>query len=118
MEVIRSPPLHGSFTPLSAHQSQTPESFFSGPPVLHHHSPYTTLSLHKSDLDSAPTLSGLVAGAHRSSSANGTSGAVNGHNHEGEAGEEEDEEIEIAGVDVWVTSEYTAFFPCNNIMYS
>ena len=114
MEVIRTPPLHGSFTPLSAHQSQTPESFFSGPPVLHHHSPYTTLSLHKGDLDSAPILSGLVAGAHRSSSANGTSRAINGHSHEGEAEEEEDEEIEIAGVDVWVTSEYTAFFPRNN----
>ncbi|KAL9070515.1 MAG: hypothetical protein Q9161_004812 [Pseudevernia consocians] len=108
MEAIHQSPSSSSFTPLAVHQSQTPESFYSGPPVLYHHSPSASLWLHASDLAAAPALSSLANGAHRS--ANGTSTvAVNGHGaaeeEEEEDEEEEDEEIEIAGVDVWVTSE-------------
>ena len=95
MEIIHQAPTSSSFTPLAVHQSQTPESFYSGPPILYHHSPSASLYLHASDLAAAPALSGLANGAHRS--ANGTAAvAVNGH----DAAEEE-----IAGVDVWVTSE-------------
>ena len=109
MEIIHQAPTSSSFTPLAVHQSQTPESFYSGPPVLYHHSPSASLSLHASELAAAPALSGLANGAHRS--ANGTSTvAVNGHGaadqeEEEEEEEEGDEEIEITGVDVWVTSE-------------
>ena len=105
MEIIHQAPTSSSFTPLAVHQSQTPESFYSGPPVLYHHSPSASLYLHASDLAAAPALSVLANGAHRS--ANGTAAvAVNGHGTaEEEEEEDQDEEIEIVGVDVWVTSE-------------
>ncbi|KAL2040528.1 hypothetical protein N7G274_006507 [Stereocaulon virgatum] len=102
MEVIHTPPTHDSFTPLSIHQSQTPESFFSGPPVLYHHSPSATLSLHRSDLDAAPAFSSLAAGTRPHRSSNGTSRPVNGHSHDAE---DVDEEYEIPNIDIWVTSE-------------
>lgn len=107
MEIIHQAPTPSSFTPLALHQSQTPDSFFSGPDVLYHHSPAASLVLHASDLAAAPALAGLVNGAHRG--ANGTRGvAVNGDGDgDGarEEHEEEEEEIEVGGVDVWVTSE-------------
>ncbi|WYZ38410.1 hypothetical protein EsH8_III_000324 [Colletotrichum jinshuiense] len=34
---IRSPPSLGDYTPIEEHQAQTPETFFGGKPVLHHH---------------------------------------------------------------------------------
>lgn len=34
---IRSPPSLGDYTPLSEYQSQTPDSFVGGKPVLHYH---------------------------------------------------------------------------------
>ncbi|KAL2760407.1 hypothetical protein ACRALDRAFT_2024395 [Sodiomyces alcalophilus JCM 7366] len=34
---IRAPPLLDDFTPLEEYESRTPESFFDGKPVLHHH---------------------------------------------------------------------------------
>lgn len=34
---IRTPPSVGDFTPLEDYESQTPESFVGGKPVLHYH---------------------------------------------------------------------------------
>ncbi|KAL0943422.1 uncharacterized protein CTRU02_201308 [Colletotrichum truncatum] len=34
---IRSPPAVGDYIPIEEHQSQTPETFFGGKPVLHYH---------------------------------------------------------------------------------
>jgi nucleotide-sensitive chloride channel 1A len=34
---IRSPPSLENYTPLSEHQSQTPETFYGGKPVLYYH---------------------------------------------------------------------------------
>ena len=99
MEILHDAPSASFFTSLSVHQSQTPDSFFSGPPVLYHYSPSATLSLHTSDLTSATILSRLAEGGYRP--ANGISTTVNGGVEEHEI----DEEIEIRGVDVWVTSE-------------
>ncbi|KAL6722330.1 hypothetical protein ACLMJK_001437 [Lecanora helva] len=99
MEVLHDPPTTSSFTPLSDHQSQTPSSFFSGPAILYHHSPSSTLKFHTHDLASAPALSRLAERAQRRT--NGTSTAVNGDTE----GEDHDEELEVQGVDVWVTSE-------------
>ena len=103
MEIIHEAPKAESFTPLAVYQSQTPESFFSGAPVLYHHSPSATLSIHKSDLESAPILSRLADGAHKTS--NGTSSAVNGNTHHEEEEEDDDEELSIPNIDIWVTSE-------------
>ena len=102
MEVLHGgdgAPTSSSFNPLSIHQSQTPDSFFSGPPILYHHSPSATLKLHSRDLAAAPALSSLAEGAH--GHANGTATTVNGDTGD----EEPDEELEVQGVDVWVTSE-------------
>ena len=102
MEIIHEAPKSESFTPLAVYQSQTPESFFYGPPVLYHHSQSATLSINKSDLECAPILSRLAEGAHKAS--NGTSSAVNGNSHN-EEGDDEDEELSIPNIDIWVTSE-------------
>lgn len=104
MEVLRTPPSASSFTPLSEHQSQTPQSFYSGPAILYHHSPSATLKIHARDLDSAPALSGFANGAHRNTNGHATAPVtVNG---DATPEEEQDEEVELANMDVWVTSEY------------
>ena len=131
MEIIHQPPTPSSFTPLLTHQSQTPSSFYSGPPVLHHHSPSASLFFHASDLSAAPALSGLANGARRrvNGSAAAVDVAVNGHGaaeeREGDEddNEDEDEEFEIEGVDVWVTSECVFFLaspllPTNSLAYT
>ena len=102
MEVLRDLPTESSFTPLSVHQAQTPDSFFSGPPILYHYSPSATLILPKHDHISAPALSSLAEGGQRPS--NGAPTTVNGDAEE----EEGDEEIEVRGVDSWVTSEFAS----------
>lgn len=132
MEIIHKPPTPSSFTPLLTHQSQTPSSFYSGPPVLHHHSPSASLFFHASDLSAAPALSGLANGARRGvngSAAAAADVAVNGHGaaeeREGDEddNEDEDEEFEIEGVDVWVTSECVFFLtspplPTNSLAFT
>ena len=113
MEIIhQAPPSSSSFTPLALHQSQTPESFFSGPPVLHHHSPSASLVLRSSDLAAAPVLAGLANGARTRGAVNGETvgGAVNGDGVAVDGDEDGDEEVEIEGVDVWVSSEYVCLF--------
>ncbi len=101
MEVIHTTPTTESFVPLSTHQSQTPESFFSGPPVLYHHSPAATLKTHASELVTAPTLHSLFGLSQ--APVNGTA-AVNAYPHDAE----EEHEVEAQGVDIWVSSEYMA----------
>ena len=98
MEVIREAPSSDAYIPLSTHQSQTPESFYSGPPVLYHHSPSATLQIHASDVAAAPAFSGFAEGAPVNH-VNGS--AIANGDHE----EEEDREISIPNVDIWVTSE-------------
>jgi len=119
MEVIHASPTHSQFSSLSEHQSRTPSSFYSGPPILYHHSPGATLLIHASELDASPTLSALAIGAQRTSNGTAAPAAFNGIGN-GNGGAEEsaegggtDEEIEIRGIEVWVTSEYAypSFLP-------
>ena len=102
MEVIHNAPTHESFIPLSTHQSQTPESFFSGPPVLYHHTAAATLRVQANELASAPALKTLFEDAQPSTNDAPT---TNGHAH----GEEDEREMEVKGVDIWVSSEYRLF---------
>lgn len=88
---ISTAPQSSDFTALSAHQEQTPATFFSGPPVLHLQSPNTTLHISKPDFDSQEAFASLVAAAD-SVPANA------------------EDEVEIFDVDVWVTSRYLAFW--------
>ncbi|KAL2220154.1 regulator of volume decrease after cellular swelling-domain-containing protein [Thermoascus aurantiacus ATCC 26904] len=140
MELLRAPPDTSSFVPLAEHQSRTPASFYSGPPVLHYHSERCKVVILERDLADAPALNALRGGEAVSSNGNGNgsgttaaavvtgTGTVNGSASESdrhrqareggeeregeeeeermdEGNEEEDKEVVIDGVDVWVTSE-------------
>ncbi|KAL8808797.1 MAG: hypothetical protein Q9200_004012 [Gallowayella weberi] len=99
MEVLHSSPIESQFIPLSDHQSQTPPSFHSGPPILHHHSPATTILINSNELDSTPALKSLVPPQQQ------TNGSSTEANHEGLG-----HEITIEGVDIWVTSDKFLLF--------
>jgi nucleotide-sensitive chloride channel 1A len=101
MEILHTPPTSSSFIPLAEHQSHTPESFYSGPPVLHHFSQGCKIVILDRDLRSSPALSGLRGG-----SAGAAGSDVGAANANGEEGSGEDKEVIIEGVDVWITSEY------------
>ena len=103
MESIHEAPVAQEFILLAAHQSQTPESFYTGPPVLYHHSPSAILKVHSQDLESAPALVSLFAGAQ--SKVNGHT-STNGHT-EVEGEEEDGTELEVEDAAIWVTSEYS-----------
>lgn len=98
MEVIHEAPTHDSFVPLSTHQSRTPESFFSGPPILYHHTAAAILKTQVSELNCAPALQSLLG---RGQPPTDRSAAVNGHSQ----GEQEDRQVEVIGIDIWVSSE-------------
>ncbi|KAJ0423429.1 regulator of volume decrease after cellular swelling-domain-containing protein [Aspergillus carlsbadensis] len=99
MEVLTSAPDTSSFTPLSVHQSRTPESFHSGPAILHYHSSSCSLVALERDVFATPALNALRGtGAGAGASANGT------HPESSDAGSDEKEAL-IEGVDVWVTSD-------------
>lgn len=108
MEVTHTSPTTESFIPLSTHQSQTPESFFSGPPVLYHHSPAATLKTHNSELSIAPSLQSLFGDIEA---------PVNGHTDgNGRVSNAEEEHVaDVQGVDIWVSSEYTILRPYGNL---
>lgn len=91
MEPLSSAPETSSFVPLAEHQSRTPSSFYSGPPVLHYHSQRCKIVILERELLASPQLNALRG--ETTTSANVTT-------------ENDDEkEIAIDGVDIWVTSE-------------
>lgn len=98
MEPLRTPPEASSFVLLADHQSRTPASFHSGPPVLHYHSKQCKLVIFEHDLVSVPALNAIQGDAA------GAAAATNGSSGDNENGE--GKEIVIDGLDVWVTSEY------------
>ncbi|KAI4118004.1 MAG: hypothetical protein LQ341_007641, partial [Variospora aurantia] len=110
MEVLHAAPTEGHFTPLSTHQSQTPSSFYSGPPVLHHHSPAASLFIGSSDLKNNTAFASFAP------SSEGQSNGTTQDSADG-PGNGEDREVRIEGVDVWVTSEYDhpPFLRCNSL---
>ncbi|KAL5335834.1 regulator of volume decrease after cellular swelling-domain-containing protein [Aspergillus crustosus] len=100
MESLSSRPETSSFVPLSVHQSRTPESFVSGPAILHYHATNCKLVALERDLSSTPRLNALRGAAingssstqHETSTTNGTEG-------------EDEKDVVIEGLDVWVTSD-------------
>src|SRR4051794_2149955 len=107
MEVLREAPNSSTFVPLSEHQSATPASFYSGPPVLHYHSGRCKVIILERDLNLSSALTSLVRETEKVST---TAKPVTNGN--GEQGEEEDESVRqkvVGDVDVWVTSEYATF---------
>ncbi|KAL9025086.1 MAG: hypothetical protein Q9196_006037, partial [Gyalolechia fulgens] len=98
MEILHSAPSESEFMPLSTHQSQTPPSFYSGPPVLHHFSPSSTLRINSTDLQNAPAFSTFTS--HTKQQANGFTHAATDNSTE-----DEGHEARIENVDIWVTSD-------------
>ena len=96
MEIIHDAPEATSYVPVSEHQSQTPASFYSGPPVLYYQCSSAHLVILDSELKLSPALSKL--------SDNQVIGAEAATN--GDSGNHQDEEVVISSVEIWVTSEY------------
>jgi nucleotide-sensitive chloride channel 1A len=90
MELISEVPTVESFTSLSEHQSQTPETFFGARPVLHYHSPSAKLVISKSQYDQSTDLQAL----------NVSSNGQNGSSPNGASASD----VTITGVDAWITS--------------
>ena len=97
MEIIHDAPQTSSYVPVSEHQSQTPASFYSGPPVLYHQCSSAHLVILDSELRLSPALSKLLE-----NHVIGTAAATNG-----DSGNHQDEDVVISNVEIWVTSEYS-----------
>ncbi|KAJ5649336.1 uncharacterized protein N7484_003059 [Penicillium longicatenatum] len=94
MESLTTAPEASSFVPIAEHQSRTPSSFYSGPPVLHYHSQRCKVVILESDLIANPALNSLRG---ENATANGNSAQAN---EDGES-----TEVAIEGVDTWVGSD-------------
>ncbi|OJD10045.1 hypothetical protein ACJ73_09962 [Blastomyces percursus] len=107
MEVLHNPPESSSFILLAEHQSHTPASFYSGPPILHHLSERCKIVILERELDKSSALSGLRPKARGAEAVNGISVAETSVSATVPAAASSDgeKEIVIDGVDVWVTSE-------------
>ena len=104
MEFLPSPPAAlSSYIPLAEHQAQTPSSFFSGPPVLHHHCKSATFVVHQSEIAESEAVQRFVENA-KEAQADEANGASNGQQLDGE--HEEQRMVNVRGVEVFVTSEY------------
>ncbi|MCJ1475780.1 hypothetical protein MMC13_004444 [Lambiella insularis] len=94
MEVLHEAPSTSSFTPLSEHQSQTPSSYYSSTPVLHHQSFATKLIVSEyEDFPSSPLFKLADATSTKSAVTNG------------DTDHDTPDEVVVDGVDIWVTSE-------------
>ncbi|KAJ5776951.1 hypothetical protein N7520_000197 [Penicillium odoratum] len=91
MEPLGTAPQASSYVPIAEHQSRTPSSFHSGPPVLHYHSQRCKVVILESDLLANPVLNALRG---EDATANGDAQA-----------EEESKEVTIEAVDTWVGSD-------------
>ncbi len=107
MEVLQEAPKTSTFVPLSEHQSATPASFYSGPPVLYYHSDRCKILVLERDLSTSPALTALAREAKSTSSTNGHAANGDEDRTNGDAGAESQKVLE--DVAVWVTSEYVMF---------
>ncbi|OAP61470.1 hypothetical protein AYL99_03673 [Fonsecaea erecta] len=103
MEILREPPKASSFVPLIEHQSATPASFYSGPPVLHYYSDRSKLVVLEHEARSVPAFAPLLE--HPSSEAQPQQPHhANGTEANGDF-EMRGQQKVVDNVDVWVTSD-------------
>ena len=110
MEILVTPPDPSAFKPLAEHQSHTPESFYSGPPILHHLSENCKVLILERELRNSAALGGLRGATVQPQGSNGklvNSSSTRGGD-DGNADLEKD--VIMDGVDVWVTSECVGFY--------
>ena len=104
MEVLQEEPKSGTFVPLSEHQSATPSSFYSGPPVLHYQSGRCKVIILERDLSLSPVLAALARKAQDTRTP--VEPVTNGNGNYTQREEDEAEARRVLdGVEVWVTSE-------------
>ncbi|KAJ5470223.1 hypothetical protein N7530_007580 [Penicillium desertorum] len=99
MEAINISPEASSFVPLAEHQSRTPSSFYSGPPVLYHHSQRCKIVILERELLTTPALNAL----------RGQDGANNSAASQNQQDGDE-KEVAISDVDIWVASDKFLLF--------
>jgi chloride channel, nucleotide-sensitive, 1A len=87
MEILHETPLESSFILLSQHQSQTPESFYSGPPVLHYGKATARVVITREEATRSPAIEKIFVTNEVSSSDTSADTLV------------------IKDVDIWVSSE-------------
>jgi len=79
---ISERPLASSYTPLSQHQEETPDTFFGGPEVLHAYSPEAKLRLSRQQYENTPAVRKL------------------GESNQADA----EADVELSGLEIWVSS--------------
>jgi len=90
LQEVRERPSLADFIPISDHESETPDTFFGGPPVLHAYSPTAKLLCGQSEYGRIGALRRL--GPEQIVSA--TSGTAIS----------QETEVEIEGLEIWVSS--------------
>lgn len=98
MEILREAPSAASFIPLVEHQSTTPASFYSGPPVLHYYSDRSKVIVLQRELSNAAAFIPLFSSAQDAAKP-----STEGHL---QTNGDSDEQKVVSEVDIWVTSEY------------
>jgi chloride channel, nucleotide-sensitive, 1A len=106
MEILREAPNINSFIPLSDHQSTTPASFYSGPPVLHFHSSRCKVLILERDLSLSAPLAALAPDALHAQELGANGHRLNAHTNSEDNMAEEDGQRLIEDVEVLVTSQY------------
>ena len=91
MEILHQEPQESAFVPLSEHQSQTPQSFYSGPPILYHLSKGARFVITAEDAERIPAISKLTEAAKEQWRADFV--------------EDDQGGLMVEVVDIWVTSE-------------
>ncbi|EXJ70121.1 uncharacterized protein A1O5_07194 [Cladophialophora psammophila CBS 110553] len=107
MEILREPPKTSSFVPLIEHQSATPASFYTGPPVLHYYSDRSKLIVLEQEAGSIPAFAPLLE--HSSSQGQPQQPHANGTEANGDS-EARGKQRVVDNVDVWVTSDKVFFY--------
>ncbi|RMD44866.1 hypothetical protein DV735_g311, partial [Chaetothyriales sp. CBS 134920] len=101
MEVLREPPNVSTFVPLAEHQSTTPASFYSGPPVLHYHSDRSKLIIAEGEIGKVLAFAPLIQHANPPQSES---------NGESEHAETAETQRVVDNVDIFVTSDKLLLF--------
>ena len=101
MEILREAPKTSSFIRLIDHQSSTPASFYTGPPVLHYHSDRSKLIVLEHEAQSVPALAPLLSHAQPQDPST-TTAETNGSSHQIPK--------TIPDLDIYVTSDKLLLF--------
>jgi len=90
LQEVRERPATSDFLRLSDHESETPDTFFGGPPVLHAYSPMAKLRCGQSEYGSISALR-CMGPEQIISTTSGTAAS-------------QEVEVEIEGLEIWVSS--------------